>query len=211
MNHRDCSAPRPGLSSHSCTFVARRLRESPIEPITAVRCHALSPRRKLPNLSSRPSQRRPCDLGCCRGAASGVICWPTRAADRLMEDMTAAKDRSPSSSIGTAALLDVNLHAHRLGVSQRFVRRLVDERRTASRPSRLAGLCASTPHRSTSGFEATLPSSDHQSRLSRRRIPCPDVPCPERSKLWSRCTKNVPSHQETGVVSGVERGVANCL
>jgi excisionase family DNA binding protein len=46
-----------------------------------------------------------------------------------MEDMTAVKDRSASLSKGTSALLDVNLLAHRLGVSERFVRRLVDERR----------------------------------------------------------------------------------
>jgi excisionase family DNA binding protein len=46
-----------------------------------------------------------------------------------MEDMTAVKDRSASSLMGTSGLLDVNLLARRLGVSERFVRRLVDERR----------------------------------------------------------------------------------
>jgi excisionase family DNA binding protein len=46
-----------------------------------------------------------------------------------MEDMTAVKDRSASTSIGASALLDVNLLARRLGVTERFIRRLVDERR----------------------------------------------------------------------------------
>jgi excisionase family DNA binding protein len=43
--------------------------------------------------------------------------------------MTAVKDRSASSSSGTSELLDVNRLARRLGVTERFIRRLVDERR----------------------------------------------------------------------------------
>jgi excisionase family DNA binding protein len=46
-----------------------------------------------------------------------------------MEDMTAVKDRSASPSTTTSGLLDVNMLARRLGVSERFIRRLVDERR----------------------------------------------------------------------------------
>jgi excisionase family DNA binding protein len=46
-----------------------------------------------------------------------------------MEVMTAVKNRSASSSMGTSGLLDVNLLARRLGVTDRFIRRLVDERR----------------------------------------------------------------------------------
>jgi excisionase family DNA binding protein len=46
-----------------------------------------------------------------------------------MEDMTAVKDRTASSPIATSDLLDVNLLARRLGVTERFIRRLVDERR----------------------------------------------------------------------------------
>jgi excisionase family DNA binding protein len=63
------------------------------------------------------------------GGVVGVTRWPTGEAHVPMEDMTAVKDRSASPSVATSGLLDVNLLARRLGVSERFIRRLVDERR----------------------------------------------------------------------------------
>jgi excisionase family DNA binding protein len=53
---------------------------------------------------------------------------PIRSPGVPMEDMTAVKDRT-SSPMATSDLLDVNLLARRLGVTERFIRRLVDERR----------------------------------------------------------------------------------
>jgi hypothetical protein len=71
-----------------------------------------------------------------------------------MVGMSAVKDRvAVQSQIDDVALLDVGMLARRLGVGERFVRRLVDERRVRS--SRSASSCGSIQWRSTIGFSAS--------------------------------------------------------
>ena len=70
-----------------------------------------------------------------------------------MNSMTAVKDRTDAASLSTVALLDVNLLARRLGVSERFIRRLVDERRVPF--FKIGNSCVSTPPRLMGGSKDT--------------------------------------------------------